>query len=51
VPIGVRDSKEDRMDIGPARRIIEVEPVSQPLPEEAPELEPAPVEPERRPVT
>jgi hypothetical protein len=38
------------MDIGPARRIIEVEPVSLPLPEEVPELEPAPVEPESRPV-
>jgi hypothetical protein len=34
------------MDIGPARRIIEVEPVSLPLPGELPDLEPAPEEPE-----
>jgi hypothetical protein len=35
------------MDIGRPQRIIEVEPVSLPLPEEAPDLEPAPVEPAR----
>ena len=33
------------MDIGPARRIIEIEPISLPLPEEIPNLEPAPAEP------
>ncbi len=33
------------MDIGPARRIIEIEPVSLPMPEEVPDLEPAPAEP------
>jgi len=33
------------MDIGRPRRIIEVEPVSLPLPEEVPDLEPAPAEP------
>jgi hypothetical protein len=33
------------LDIGPARRIIEIEPVSLPLPEEVPDLEPAPAEP------
>ena len=35
------------MDIGQPQRIIEVEPVSLPLPEELPELEPAPAEPAR----
>jgi hypothetical protein len=30
------------MDIGGPQRIIEVEPVSLPLPEEVPDLEPAP---------
>jgi len=33
------------MDIGRPRRIIEVEPVSLPLPEELPDLEPTPAEP------
>jgi len=33
------------MDIGRPKRIIEVEPVSVPLPEELPDLEPAPAEP------
>lgn len=33
------------MDIGRPQRIIEVEPVSLPLPETIPELEPAPPEP------
>ena len=33
------------MDIGRHKRIIEVEPVSVPLPEELPDLEPAPAEP------
>ena len=33
------------MDIGRPKRIIEVEPVSVPLPEEIPDLEPAPTEP------
>ncbi len=33
------------MDIGPARRIIEIEPVSLPMPEQVPDLEPAPAEP------
>ena len=33
------------MDIGRPQRIIEVEPVSFPLPEEVPDLEPAPAEP------
>jgi hypothetical protein len=33
------------MDIGRPQRIIEVEPVSLPLPDEVPDLEPAPVEP------
>ena len=33
------------MDIGRPKRIIEVEPVSLPLPDEVPDLEPAPVEP------
>jgi hypothetical protein len=32
------------MDIGRPKRIIEVEPVSVPLPEELPDLEPAPAE-------
>jgi hypothetical protein len=31
------------MDIGRPQRIIEVEPVSLPLPEEVPDLEPEPV--------
>lgn len=30
------------MDIGPPRRIVEVEPVALPIPEEIPEPEPAP---------
>lgn len=30
------------MDIGPLRRVIEVEPTSLPVPEELPELEPIP---------
>ena len=34
------------MDIGPPQRIIEIEPVSLPLPGEVPELEPEPVVPE-----
>jgi hypothetical protein len=29
------------MDIGPARRIIEVDPVSEPVPQEVPDLEPS----------
>jgi hypothetical protein len=33
------------MDIGRPQRIIEVEPVSLPLPEGVPDLEPAPHEP------
>jgi len=33
------------MDIVPARRIIEVEPVSLPMPVEVPSAEPAPAEP------
>jgi hypothetical protein len=33
------------LDIGPARRIIEIEPVALPLPEEVPDLEPAPAQP------
>ena len=33
------------MDIGRPKRIIEVEPVSIPLPEELPDLEPVPAEP------
>ena len=33
------------MDIGRPKRIIEVEPVSVPLPEELPDLDPAPAEP------
>jgi hypothetical protein len=33
------------MDIGRPQRIIEVEPVSLPLPEGVPDLEPAPREP------
>jgi hypothetical protein len=35
------------MDIGRPKRIIEVEPVSLPLPDMVPDLEPAPVEPAR----
>ncbi len=39
------------MDIGPLRRVIEVEPVSLPVPEELPDLErapdPEPAEPAR----
>jgi len=34
------------LDIGPARRIIEIEPISLPLPERVPDLEPAPAHPE-----
>ena len=33
------------MDIGRPQRIIEVEPVSLPLPEDVPDLEPAPLAP------
>jgi hypothetical protein len=33
------------MDIGPPRRIIEVEPITLPLPEAVPEPEQVPVEP------
>jgi hypothetical protein len=33
------------MDIGPARRIIEIEPASLPLPEDVPDLEPVPAQP------
>jgi len=35
--------QEDRMDIGPPRRIIEVEPVTVPLPVELPDPIPEPV--------
>lgn len=34
------------MDIGRPKRIIQVEPVSLPLPEPVPDLEPAPAEPD-----
>ncbi|HET7929700.1 MAG TPA: hypothetical protein VFM40_09135 [Actinomycetota bacterium] len=34
------------MDIGRPRRIIEIEPVSLPLPEEVPDLEPEPLVPD-----
>lgn len=37
--------EEPPMDIGRPQRIIEVEPVSLPLPEDVPDLEPAPREP------
>jgi hypothetical protein len=41
------------MNIGEPRRVIEVEPVSEPVPEQIPlpepERSPAPVEPEREP--
>jgi hypothetical protein len=44
----VRGSPEEApMDIGRPQRIIEVEPVSLPLPDELPDLEPAPAEPTR----
>ena len=34
------------MDIGRPQRIIEIDPVSVPLPEDAPDLEPAPLAPD-----
>jgi hypothetical protein len=37
------------VDIGPPRRIIEVEPVSLPLPVDIPIAEPVPVEPQTEP--
>ena len=37
------------MDIGPPRRIIEVEPISLPLPLDVPTHEPVPVEPQAEP--
>ena len=42
------DDEEDAVDIGPLRRVIEVEPTSLPVPEEIPEPELVP-EPERAP--
>jgi hypothetical protein len=42
------EGREERVDIGPLRRVFEVEPESLPIPEELPEAEPA-REPEREP--
>jgi hypothetical protein len=37
------------MEIGPARRVIEVDPVTVPVPEHLPDLEPLPAAPPREP--